>query len=647
MRTTLKRGVGRSARLNGDGRVVLPPGTASTVNRYEQPPRRRLGLAGRLLVGVVLLVVALAAGTAGGAYLWAHQSVTKIQAHTPDVVRAQKSLNVAVAHEPAIALVIGYDHRAGVEANRPSLSDTIMLVRADPTNKTISLLSFPRDLTVPIYCSSTPVATDRINSAYSRCGSKGTLLTLKHLTGLPVNFLITVNFHGFKEVVDKLGGVWMDVDRRYYNRNVGTIATDYANIDLMPGYQRLDGQQALDFVRFRHTDSDLTRVARQQEFVRSFREQVKQKFSPTEVPALVNAITGNIEVGEGGHKVQLSEIKSYAFFAYGLPSGHLFQDKIQNVQCQNQCYAATADIDQAVQEFTNPDVASSKTANAAALGKKIKPKAPPPSTVSVTVLNGNGVAGAAGNAAFLLAERGYRTVLPPHGLEPNAPAQSFHTKVYYDPSQKQAKAAAVALAQLMEPADVERLPARASAPRLRRLDPGAKVLVVLGQTFHGTIAVLPTVNAPVHVPAVVRADAGPGHQLLDPLVHRVPFALEVPTVLERNSYPDTLPGDLPVRLYRISGSDKAVRMVFRTGGGEFWGIQETSWAGAPALTDRSFRHDLGGREFDLYYSGSHLHMVVLNANGASYWVVNTLLDSLSNETMLAIARGLKPLTHGK
>jgi hypothetical protein len=60
-------------------------------------------------------------------------------------------------------------------------------------------------------------------------------------------------------------------------------------------------------------------------------------------------------------------------------------------------------------------------------------------------------------------------------------------------------------------------------------------------------------------------------------------------------------------------------------------------------------HDLGGREFQLYYSGAHLHMVVLRVGDRSYWVVNTLLDSLSNETMLAIAKGLKPMTqkHGK
>jgi hypothetical protein len=62
------------------------------------------------------------------------------------------------------------------------------------------------------------------------------------------------------------------------------------------------------------------------------------------------------------------------------------------------------------------------------------------------------------------------------------------------------------------------------------------------------------------------------------------------------------------------------------------------------LSDKSLSQTVGGRRYDLYYNGSHLHMVVLRSGGASYWVVNTLLDSLSNETMLAIARGFRPMT---
>ena len=366
MRTTLKRGVGRAASANGNGRAVFPPGTVSAVTRYRQPPppaRTGLGLLRRILVGTLLVVSSFVLAVAGGSYLYFHQSVASVRAHTPDVVRAARSLDIPVAHHAAIALVIGYDHRAGVESNRPSLSDTLMLIRADPQTKTISLLSFPRDLDVPIYCGSSAsdsvghvVTTDRINSAYSRCGSKGTVLTIKHLTSLPINYLITVNFHGFKEVVDKLHGVWMDVDRRYYNKNTGSAYDNYANINLQPGYQRLDGQQALDFVRFRHTDSDLYRLARQQEFVRAFKDQVAHNFSFTELPSLVSTITHNIEVGEGGHALQGDQVISYALFAQSLPPGHLFQQKIENVQCSLGCSASASDIQTAVDQFANPDV---------------------------------------------------------------------------------------------------------------------------------------------------------------------------------------------------------------------------------------------------------------------------------------------------
>ena len=359
----MKRGVGRGATVNGNGKAVYPPGppptTITEVTRYRQPPpptATGLGLFRRILLITLVIVSAIVIGGVGGGYLYSHHIVAGLRAHTAGVVKASHALDVPVANKAAIALVIGYDHRAGVESQRPSLSDTLMLIRADPQTKTISLLSFPRDLDVPIYCGATPITVDRINSAYSRCNAKGTLLTIKHLTGLPVNYLITVNFHGFKQVVDTLGGIWMDVDRRYYNKNTGSYLDNYANINLQPGYQKLSGQNALDFVRFRHTDSDLTRVARQQEFVRAFKEQVAHSLSYTSIPHLVSTITKNIEVGEGGHALQLNQVISYALFAQGLPGGHLFQEKIENVTCTIGCTASTSDIQAAVDRFQNPDV---------------------------------------------------------------------------------------------------------------------------------------------------------------------------------------------------------------------------------------------------------------------------------------------------
>jgi hypothetical protein len=88
-----------------------------------------------------------------------------------------------------------------------------------------------------------------------------------------------------------------------------------------------------------------------------------------------------------------------------------------------------------------------------------------------------------------------------------------------------------------------------------------------------------------------------------------------------------------------------VRLVFKTGSGvnEYWGVQMTDWADAPVLSERNVTRRIKGRRYELHYSGPKLHMVVLRTPKATYWVVNTLLDKLSNETMLAIAKGLKPL----
>src|SRR2546428_5217800 len=258
MRTTLKRGMGRAATLNGNGRAVLPPAVLEPMRRYQQPPptRSTTRLIGKIFGWIVLAVLVGASGLAGGLYLYGHETLNAIAPHTKSAIASASDLHtIASPSEPATALVIGYDQRRGAEATsaQESRSDTVMLVRADPTNNTLSLMSFPRDLQVPIYCkgSDVPLKTDRINSAWATCGEQGTLDTVAHLTGLPINYLITVNFHGFKLLVNKLHGVYVTVDHRYINTVSGPGG--YAKIDLHPGYQKLDGQQALDFVRCRHT----------------------------------------------------------------------------------------------------------------------------------------------------------------------------------------------------------------------------------------------------------------------------------------------------------------------------------------------------------------------------------------------------------
>jgi LCP family protein required for cell wall assembly len=636
---------------------VLPPAPLSAMTRYRQPPpprRGRWAIVGRIVLWVGIVALMLVLGLVGGFYLWAHESVAALRCHTANCKSGQKSLDpIKDAHQPAIALAIGYDHRAD-EKGIPSRSDTMMLIRADPATKTISLLSLPRDLDVPIWCPSRtatgrngPAVVEdhgRINSAWTFCGASGSIETVKHLTGLPVNYLITVNFLGFIAVVNKLGGVWVDVDRRYYNRNVGTFATNYANIDLQPGYQLLNGKEALSFVRYRHTDSDLFRLARQQQFVSALRQQASHSLGVTTAVGLVNTFTGHhyLEIGSGGgDQVDLGLVKRYAKFAYDLPPGRVFQVKLGGLTGYNELFASQSSIDEAVQSFLNPDVEAPETQTAVALGRKLHRRAPlPPSKVTLTVLNGNGVAGSAANASYLLAQKGYKILLPPNNQPANAPSWNyFHSKVYFDPARPgTGRRAAAQVAKLVGSADVAEMPRK-----IRPLSNGALTVLVVGSTFHNHLAPVAVPQTPTRHPPVVRFDPGESRSALARVKRRLPFRLQLPNVLERGSRLDSGYGETPVRVYSLGGKP-TVRLTYRTGFNEYWGIQESDWEDAPVLSDKSLTQRVGGRRFDLYYTGSNLHMVVLRSGGASYWVVNTLLDSLSNETMLAIARGFRPIS---
>jgi hypothetical protein len=121
----------------------------------------------------------------------------------------------------------------------------------------------------------------------------------------------------------------------------------------------------------------------------------------------------------------------------------------------------------------------------------------------------------------------------------------------------------------------------------------------------------------------------------------VDFPVLVPTVYERYSRLDS-GGEEPMRIYRLEKHD-AVRLTYQTGGVDYWGIQQLGWADPPILEGPSVVRTIKGREYRLFYNAAKLHMVAFVENESAYWVVNTVLDKLSNETMLAIAKGLRPL----
>jgi LCP family protein required for cell wall assembly len=248
----------------------------------ERPPRVGAVVLAKALAGVFTVFIATTAGVAGAGYLQIQPPAGRKgepPAPPPIAEIPDKALPDVEPGGPRTLLVLGSDRRAKNstdaklygQAAQPH-SDTIVLVRLDPKRNRIAVMSLPRDLavTIPGYTDNT-----KINQAYDEGGPALTLETVKLLftnaTGheMTINSVIDVNFNGFQRAVNYIGGVYADVDRHYNNPE----GTGFAAIDIQPGYQRLVGSDALAYVRYRHTDSDIFRNARQQEFLRQTAQQ--------------------------------------------------------------------------------------------------------------------------------------------------------------------------------------------------------------------------------------------------------------------------------------------------------------------------------------------------------------------------------------
>jgi len=177
---------------------------------------------------------------------------------------------------PQTLLLVGNDQRPPPKNNPTGAvlphSNEMLLVRIDPSKPTISMLSIPRELQVTFTAPNGEVITNRINSAYTYGGAQLMVETIKRLFGITINHVLVTSFPKFKRAVDELGCVYMGVDRRYFHENVPG-GEQYFEINLQPGYQRLCGKQALEFVANRHEDTSLTRDARDQRFLLEVKAQ--------------------------------------------------------------------------------------------------------------------------------------------------------------------------------------------------------------------------------------------------------------------------------------------------------------------------------------------------------------------------------------
>ncbi len=312
------------------------------------------------------MLAVLTAAFTGGSYLWLHGVVS--EASGGAAVAAAK--NVLDNKPPASTLslpetlqgmnllVLGSDKRStGNEAF--GRSDSLMLVHVDPTNAFISVLSLPRDLRVEV----PGHGFQKINAAYAFGGAALAIETVQNLTGVDVDHYLEIDFGAFENVTTSIGGVYVDVDRRYYYDGL-----DYENIKLAPGYQLLNGAAALDYVRFRHDqNTDFGRLERQQRFLRAVREQAMGWDLAFKLPSLVKSLFQNVST-----EVSATEVIKLAYWLVNLRGTQIKQvaipGDIQTIDGVSYVVSSDTAVQEAVGDFLSPPTTVEDLSLSAAVG---------------------------------------------------------------------------------------------------------------------------------------------------------------------------------------------------------------------------------------------------------------------------------------
>jgi len=472
----------------------------------------------RIVAGALLIVLASAAGSAALAFNELDKLVAALG--TGPTLDLGDELALAGSDQPQTIMLLGSDERAeSVKNANPGAygeprSDTVILVRLDPEKGATALMSLPRDLKVQI----PGHGTDRLNAAYEIGGPRLTLETVKQFTGLRINHVVNVDFGGFTEIVDRLGCVYTDVDRSYFSSGI-----EFAYINLHAGYQRLCGADALSFVRFRHTDNDLVRGARQQEFLRQAKEQFTFGELVSDRNQLLRIFGEHTQSDIDTREETLSLVKLL------IESGSLPVREVHFEGTIGESFvtASNEQVKELAQEFLGvQDTAGPRGGETATTGgdeDKKKQDGDDEPTLEDSTIDGQSQA-------------------------QQVEAEGVDMPIFY-PTQK-----------------------------------------VLGASFT-----------------------------------EAPSAYSVPVEGEKED----------ARAYRIVVSTGVL--------GEYYGIQGLEWTNPPILEDPTETRTIDGTDYDLHYDGDRLRLVSWESNKAVYWVSNTLLQSLSEEEMLAIASSAKEL----
>jgi polyisoprenyl-teichoic acid--peptidoglycan teichoic acid transferase len=504
----------------------------------EPPPKpRRFWL--RFTLASVLIVAVSAAATATSILLYIDSIAHALSHNNVYSNKLHRYLSKVNGGEPENILILGSDKRANLQED-PGRSDTTILLRLDPDRNAIAVMSIPRDLQVEI----PGYGVGKFNEAYAYGGPKLTLQMVKQLTGLPINHVVNVDFLGFVRAVDAIGCVYTDVDRRYFHSNVGLSADEqYAEINVEPGYQLLCGKKALQYVRYRHTDTDLVRSSRQQDFISAARQRVSIQDLVLDQTGLIDIFTKYTTSDVNDKETMLQVLKLFL----ASRNAAIKEVHFPATLGPSYVYASASAINGAVDQFLGIEASSGPRDSAergarSAPGDKKKGKKPKKEV--------------------------------PHIAKPKPPGSD-------------------GLVPTREAGELE----------------GESAARKLGSGF------------PVFYPARLPPEA---------------------FFVESNSYEHIQ----DPRVYHFKDTDgdrhAAYRMVAEFGPSyetHYFGVQGIQgWTDPPILNNPSLTKTIHGREYDIYVDGDRISLVAWHRGENSYWVANDLLNTLTNDQMIGIAR---------
>ena len=249
----------------GRGRARLRRPAAFRFGTPKRPPWRRI-----ILLGLVVLVLLFVAWAVAGYFSFSSGVSDANKRLDPKARAALADQSGLLLSHPSNILVLGTDNAPITQRQGLRHSDSIMLVRSDPKHHRIAYLSIPRDMVVSI----PGVGTAKINAAMQSGGPALAIRTVHDLTGLPINHVVVVNFSDFRDLIDALGGVTIDVPKRIVSDRFdcpfsASRCRNWQGWRFAKGPQHMDGQRALIYSRVRVNrldpgETDFTRQARQQ-----------------------------------------------------------------------------------------------------------------------------------------------------------------------------------------------------------------------------------------------------------------------------------------------------------------------------------------------------------------------------------------------